>query len=47
MTFRVDTTMLVESQVPTLRVQVTERLDEEQSEQVRKAQLLRLQENRL
>ena len=39
--------MPVEFQVPTLRVQVTERLDEEQLEQVRKEQLLVLEESRL
>ena len=39
--------MPIEFQVPTLRVQVTERLDEVKSEQVRKQQLLLLEESRI
>ena len=39
--------MPIEFQVLTLQVQVTERLDEEQSEQVQKEQLLVLEESRL
>ena len=37
----------IEFQVPALRVQVTERLDKERSEQVRKQQLLLLEESRI
>ena len=37
----------IEFQVPTLRVQITERLDKERSEQVRKQQLLLLEESRI
>ena len=39
--------MPIEFQVPTLRVQVTERLDELKSEHVRKQQLLLLEESRI
>ena len=47
MTFGLEAVMQVEFQVPTLRVQVTERLDEERSEQIRKEQLLILEESRV
>ena len=47
MTFGLEAVMLVEFQVPTLRVQVIEILDEEQSERVRKELLLVLEESRL
>ena len=47
MAFGLDTVMPVEFQVPTLQVQVIKRLDEEQSEQVQKEQLLILEESRL
>ena len=39
--------MPIEFQTPCLRVQVTEQLDEEQSEQIQKEHLLNLEENRL
>ena len=47
MTFGLEAVMPIEFQVPTLRVQVTERLDEVKSEQVRKQQLLLLEESRI
>ena len=47
MTFGLEVVMLVEFQVPTLWVQVTKRLDEEQSEQVGKQQLLLLEESKI
>ena len=47
MAFGLEAVMPIELQVPTLRVQVTERLEEEQSERVRKEQLLVLEESRL
>ena len=39
--------MSIEFQVPTLRVKVTERLEEVKSEQVRKQQLRLLEESRI
>ena len=47
MAFGLEEVMPIEFQVLTLQVQVTERLDEEQSEQVQKEQLLVLEESRL
>ena len=47
MAFGLEVVMPIEFQVLTLQVQVTERLDEEQSEQVRKQQLLLLEESRI
>ena len=47
MDFGLEAVMPIEFQVPILRVQVTERLDDEQSERVRKEQLLVLEESRL
>ena len=47
MAFGLVVIMSIEFQIPTLHVQVTERLDEEQVEQIRKEQLLLLEESRL
>ena len=47
MVFYLEAVMPIKFQIPPLCVQVTKRLDEEQSEQVRKEQLLLLEESRL
>ena len=45
MAFSLEAVIPIEFQIPSLRVQVSEHLDEEQSEQVRKEQLLKLEES--
>ena len=47
MAFGLEAVMSIEFQVLTLRIQLTERLDEEKSEHVRKQQLLLLEESRI
>ena len=47
MEFGLEAVMSIEFQIPSLRVQVTEPLDEEQLEQVWKEQLLTWEESRL
>ena len=47
MVFGLEAVMPIEFQIPSLCIQVTERLDEEQSEHIRKDQLLNLEEDSL
>ena len=47
MAFGLEVVMLIKFQVQTLRVQISKRLDKEQSEQIRKEQLMVLEESRL
>ena len=47
MAFGLEEIIPIEIQIPSLRVQVTKRLDEEQSERIRKPQLLEFEESRL
>ena len=47
MAFGLEAVMPIEFQVPTFRIQVTERLDEVKSKQVQKQQLLLLEESRI
>ena len=47
MAFGLEAVMPIEFQVPTLRIQATERLDELQSEQIRKEGLLMLEESQI
>ena len=47
MAFGLEAVMPIEFQIPTLRIQATEKLNEMQSEQVRKEALLLLEEDRI